>query len=68
MDLTFGEDASRVRRRHGTENLALIRRLALTLLKRHPDKASVACKRLAAAPDTDFLEETLRAGCNLGTV
>jgi predicted transposase YbfD/YdcC len=68
MDLTFGEDASRVQRRHGAENLALIRRLALALLKRHPEKASIACKRLSAALDTGFLEETLRAGCNLGTV
>jgi predicted transposase YbfD/YdcC len=66
MDVTFGEDASRVQRRHGAENLALVRRLALALLKRHPEKISVACKRLSAALDTDFLEETLRAGCNLG--
>ena len=28
MDVTFGEDASRVRRQHGAENLALLRRLA----------------------------------------
>ena len=68
MDLTFGEDASRVQRRHGAENLALVRRLALVLLNRHPDKASIACKRLSAALDTGFLEETLRAGCDLGTV
>jgi predicted transposase YbfD/YdcC len=68
MDLTFGEDASRVQRRHGAENLALVRRLALALLKRHPEKASVACKRLSAALDTAFLEETLRAGCNVGTL
>jgi predicted transposase YbfD/YdcC len=67
MDVVFGEDASRVQRRHGAENLALVRRLALALLKRHPEQASVACKRLSAALDTDFLEETLRAGCNLGT-
>jgi predicted transposase YbfD/YdcC len=66
MDVTFGEDASRVQRRHGAENLALVRRLALALLKRHPEKISVACKRLSAALDTGFLEETLRAGCNLG--
>ncbi len=68
MDVTFGEDASRVQRRHGAENLALLRRLALALLKRHPEKVSVACKRLSAALDTDYLEETLRAGLNLGTV
>jgi hypothetical protein len=68
MDVNFGEDASRVQRRHAAENLALVRRLAQALLKRHPEKASVACKRLSAALDTDFLEETLRAGCNLGTL
>ena len=66
LDITFGEDASRVQRRNGAENLALLRRLALSLLKRHPAKESVACKRLAAALDTDFLEEILQAGCNLG--
>jgi predicted transposase YbfD/YdcC len=68
MDVTFGEDANRVQRRHGAENLALLRRLALALLKRHPEKASIACKRLSAALDTDFLEEILSAGGNLGEV
>jgi predicted transposase YbfD/YdcC len=62
MDLTFGEDANRVQRRHGAENLALVRRLALSLLKRHPGNESVACKRLSAALDTDFLEEILQPG------
>jgi predicted transposase YbfD/YdcC len=66
LDITFGEDANRVQRRHGAENLALVRRLALVLLKRHPGKGSMACKRLAAAWNTDFLEEILRSSCNLG--
>jgi predicted transposase YbfD/YdcC len=65
LDITFGEDANRVQRRQGAKNLALVRRLALGLLKRHPGKESMACKRLAAAYDTDFLEEILQAGCNL---
>ena len=66
LDITFGEDNSRVQRRHGAENLALLRRMALGLLKRHPEKASIARKRFAAALDTAFLEEVLAAGCNLG--
>ena len=66
LDVTFGEDANRVQRRHGAENLALLRRLALSLLKRHRSKASMACKRLAAALDTAFLEEILSDGSNLG--
>jgi predicted transposase YbfD/YdcC len=65
LDVTFDEDHNRVQRRHGAENLALVRRLALGLLKQHPAKKSLACKRLEAALDTDFLEEILRVGGNL---
>jgi len=64
MDITFGEDASRIGRRHGAANFALLRRLALGLLKRHPEKKSIACKRFAAALDTAFLEEILQAAGN----
>ena len=49
----------------GMVGSALVRRLALALLKRHPGKESMACKRLAAAYNTDFLEEILQTGCNL---
>ena len=66
LDITFGEDANRVQRRHGAENLGLVRRLAVALLKRHASKMSMKCKRLAAACNTDFLEEILQTGCNLG--
>ena len=66
MDITFGEDANRVQRRNGAANLALVRRLALGLLKQHPDKASIACKRLSAALDPAFLEEILSANRNMG--
>jgi hypothetical protein len=68
LDVTFGEEASRVRDRKAAENLAVVRRVALSLLKRHPSKQSMACKRLAAALDTDFLEEILRGGCDSGKV
>jgi predicted transposase YbfD/YdcC len=68
LDVTFGEDGNRVTKRHGAENLAAIRRLTLALLKRHPSKQSIACKRLNAALDTAFLEEVLRADTNLGNV
>lgn len=59
MDVTFGEDASRIRNRHGSENFALLRRLALGLLKRHPGKGSIRSKRYQAALDITFLEEVL---------
>jgi len=60
MDVTFSEDKNRVSKRHAAANLAVLRRLALTLLKQHPDKRSIACKRLAAALNTGFLEEVIR--------
>jgi predicted transposase YbfD/YdcC len=68
LDVSFGEDKNRVSKRHGAENLALIRRLALSLLKQHPDQRGVACKRLLAALDPAFLEEVLRGGSNSGKV
>lgn len=60
MDVTFAEDKNRVCKRNAAENLALVRRLALSLLKQNPDKRSIACKRLRAALDPAFLEEVVR--------
>jgi predicted transposase YbfD/YdcC len=60
LDVTFGEDGNRVTRRNGAENLALLRRLTLSLLQAHPAELSIARKRFAAALDPDFLEEILR--------
>lgn len=68
LDVTFGEDDNRVSRRHGAESLALLRKLALGLLKRHPSKKSIACKRLAAALNTQFLEDVIAANINPGKV
>ncbi len=68
LDVTFGEDANRVRQRNAAENLSELRRVALSLLKQHPSKQSIVCKRLQAALDTDFLEEILRGDRNLGTL
>jgi len=68
LDVTFGEDKNRVSKRHGAENLALVRRLALSLLKQHPDKLSIACKRLRAALDPTFLEEIVRGDGDSGKI
>ena len=65
LDVTFREDDNRVCTRHGAENLALLRRLALSLLKREPSKMSLACKRLRAALSTPFLENLLRSADKL---
>jgi predicted transposase YbfD/YdcC len=64
LDVTFAEDRSRIQARHGAENFNLLRKLALVLLKRHPAKESLACKRLHAALDVDFLEEVIQQSAN----
>ena len=61
LDVVFGEDNNRVTRRNAAENLALLRRLTISLLKAHPAKLSIAKKRFAAALDPDFLDEILQA-------
>jgi predicted transposase YbfD/YdcC len=61
LDVTFAEDDNRVSKRNAAENLALLRRLTLSLLQAHPAKLSIAKKRFAAALDPAFLEEILRA-------
>lgn len=67
LDVEFREDDNRVQKRHGAENLALLRRMTLSLLKQHPGKGSIACKRLEAALDPSTLEEILRCNSsNLG--
>jgi predicted transposase YbfD/YdcC len=68
LDVSFHEDASRIENRHGAANFALLRKLALALLKRHPRKDSIARKRKAAALAPEFLAETLAGATELGQV
>jgi predicted transposase YbfD/YdcC len=59
MDVVFGEDAARVRLDEAPENFAVIRHIALNLLKPHPAKLSIKRKRFRAALDEDFLLQLL---------
>jgi predicted transposase YbfD/YdcC len=68
LDISFGEDQSRIQERHAAENFGLLRKMALSLLKRNPSKKSIARKRKAAALDTAFLEEILAGAANLEKV
>jgi predicted transposase YbfD/YdcC len=63
LDMTFDEDHSRVRDRNSTMNLALLRKLALSLLKREQSdpRKSVAMKRRRAGWDNDYLFTVLAA-------
>jgi predicted transposase YbfD/YdcC len=61
LDVVFGEDNSRVRVGNAAENLAVLRRLALNLLKTEKTaKLGVRAKRLKAAWDNNYLLKILR--------
>jgi predicted transposase YbfD/YdcC len=59
LDVAFREDDSRTRDRNGGANLALRRRVAVSLLKRAPGKGSLHTRRLRAAWDDEFLLKVL---------
>jgi len=60
LDVTFNEDQSRIRQGHAAENAALLRRLALSILKQDTWYSdSLRCKRLRAGWETTALEHFL---------
>jgi predicted transposase YbfD/YdcC len=59
LDMTFREDESRMRGKKIRENFAWLNRLALSLLKQHPSKDSIAMKRRLCGWDDTFLLEVL---------
>ena len=60
LDVTFREDASRVRDGHAPENLAILRHFALNLLRQERStRGSVATKRFRAALNHEYLRSIL---------
>ena len=60
LDVAFREDASRIRKDNSGENFAIVRRIALNLLKAEKStKLGVANKRLKAAWDDNYLTTIL---------
>jgi predicted transposase YbfD/YdcC len=59
LDVTFREDESRIRGPQVRENFAWLNRFALSLLKQHPGKDSIAMKRRACGWSDDFLLQVL---------
>jgi predicted transposase YbfD/YdcC len=55
LDVQFGEDHNRARKDSAPENLALLRRLALNILRSHSDPASIRRKIKRAGWDDAFL-------------
>ncbi len=57
LNVTFREDDSRARTNNAAQNLAMLRRIVLNLLKKdRSKKCSLRQKRLSAANNTNFLQ------------
>ena len=62
LDVSFREDESRVRQGNAAENLAIVRRIALNLLKQEKTlKNGISCKRKKAGWDNPYLMKVLTA-------
>jgi predicted transposase YbfD/YdcC len=59
LDVTFREDDARIRKDNGPQNFAVLRHIALNLLKQDPSKGSLKQKRYRAALDDTFLLQLL---------
>lgn len=59
LDVTFREDESRVRNRTLANNLAWLKRFAISLLKQVNDKESIAMRRRMAGWNPEYLSKAL---------
>ena len=59
LDMTFSEDYCRMRKDHSAENIAIVRHIALNVLKTFPANMSVARKRRRCTYDDQFLADVL---------
>jgi predicted transposase YbfD/YdcC len=59
LDVVFAEDANRARKDNAPENLAILRRLALNIIRHHPAKTSIRQKVKRAGWENAFLLELL---------
>ena len=60
LDVVFREDRSRIRAENAGANLAMIRRVAVSLPRRAPGKGSGVTKRLKAGWDESYMQQVLQ--------
>ena len=54
LDVVFNEDDARTRKNYGPQNLAVLRRIAIDILRAHPDNRSIGRKMKLAAWKKEF--------------
>jgi len=63
LDVVMREDECRIRKDHSAENMAVVRHIAVNLLKNEKTlKVGTQAKRLRAACDNDYLGKVIRLG------
>jgi predicted transposase YbfD/YdcC len=60
LDVTFNEEASRIRAGDGAQYFAALRHIALNLLRHEASGGSIATKRFRAALDDAYLLQVLQ--------
>jgi len=60
LDVVFREDEQRKRAKHAAKNFAMVRKIALNLLKKDTGKESLRSKRLKAAWSREFLIKLIK--------
>ncbi|MBA4067427.1 MAG: ISAs1 family transposase, partial [Isosphaera sp.] len=60
LDVAFREDDSRTRAGHAAANLGMLRRVAVSLLKRAGTKGGIKTRRMKAGWDDDYLLQVLQ--------
>ena len=66
LDMSFREGQSRVHIGNAAENLAIVRRIALNLLKQEKtNKRRISCKRKKSGWDNQYLMKVLSADAQL---
>jgi len=61
LDVTFNEDKSRIRKKNGPENMAIVRHTTLNLLRQNgDDKTSIVRRRRRALYNDDYLAAILK--------
>src|SRR5262245_12265820 len=59
LDVTFGDDQSRLRKGHGARNMAVVRHFAINLVRVAKDKRSIKLRRKVAGWSPDYLATIL---------
>jgi len=59
LDVTFREDAARIRKDNSPQNFGVLRHIALNILKQDASKMSLKQKRYRPALDDSFLLQLL---------